>query len=51
MESTGLVDRIQVTDAVRRAVGDRYRFEEREPIDIKGKGLTVTYLLANDPTP
>lgn len=47
MESSGVSDRIQVTEAVRDALGDGYEFERREPIDIKGKGLTVTYLLVD----
>lgn len=45
MESHGLADGILVTRAVMDAVGDVYRFEEREPISIKGKGMTVTYVL------
>ncbi|HUG31775.1 MAG TPA: adenylate/guanylate cyclase domain-containing protein [Acidimicrobiia bacterium] len=49
MESNGVNDRIQVTRAVVDELGDRYRFEPREPIDIKGKGMTVTYLLDTDP--
>jgi class 3 adenylate cyclase len=48
MESNGVNDRIQVTRAVFDESGDRYRFEAREPIDIKGKGMTVTYLLDTD---
>jgi len=48
MESNGVNDRIQVTRAVFDEIGDRYRFEPREPIDIKGKGMTVTYLLDTD---
>jgi guanylate cyclase len=45
MESHGIADRILVTRAVKESVGDAYRFEERPPIEIKGKGLTVTYAL------
>ncbi|MFZ0014919.1 MAG: adenylate/guanylate cyclase domain-containing protein [Acidimicrobiia bacterium] len=45
MESHGIADRILVTRAVKESVGDRYRFEERPPIEIKGKGPTVTYAL------
>ncbi len=45
MESNGLSNQIQVTEAVRSALHDRYAFEEREPIYIKGKGMMVTYLL------
>lgn len=48
MESNGVNDRIQVTRAVVDELGDRYRFEPRQPIDIKGKGMTVTYLLDTD---
>lgn len=45
MESTGPVDGIQVTGEVKALLGDRYRFEERNAFDVKGKGLTVTYTL------
>jgi class 3 adenylate cyclase len=45
MESNGLVDVIQVTEAVKRKLDDKYTFEQREPINIKGKGQMVTYLL------
>jgi guanylate cyclase len=48
METNGLIDRIQVTRSVVDCVGDRYRFEEREPVFVKGKGLTVTYVLVTD---
>jgi adenylate cyclase len=45
MESNGLVDGIQVTEAVKRKLDGKYRFEQREPMEIKGKGRMVTYLL------
>ncbi len=45
MESNGLVDVIQVTEAVKRKMDGKYTFEQREPINIKGKGQMVTYLL------
>jgi class 3 adenylate cyclase len=45
MESNGLVDVIHVTEAVKRKLEGKYTFEQREPIDIKGKGQMVTYLL------
>ena len=45
MESNGLVDVIQVTEAVKRKLEGKYTFEQREPINIKGKGQMVTYLL------
>jgi len=45
MESNGLVDGIQVTEAVKRKLVGKYSFEQREPMEIKGKGQMVTYLL------
>ncbi|MBP6786507.1 MAG: hypothetical protein KA170_02880 [Candidatus Promineofilum sp.] len=45
MESYGLADVIQVTEAVKERLGDRYVFELRGPIAIKGKGQMMTYLL------
>jgi adenylate cyclase len=45
MESSGLPGRIQVTAAVYERLRDRYRFEERGEIDVKGKGRLNAYLL------
>jgi adenylate cyclase len=45
MESNGLVDGIQVTEAVKRKLAGKYSFEQRAPMEIKGKGQMVTYLL------
>jgi guanylate cyclase len=45
MESSGLADVIQVTETVRRKLDGKYTFEQREPMEIKGKGRMVTYLL------
>jgi adenylate cyclase len=45
MESQGLPGRVQVTDATYRRLRDRYRFEERGEIEIKGKGRLPVYLL------
>ena len=45
MESSGLSNQIQVTEAVKEKLEGKYEFEEREPIIIKGKGMMVTYLL------
>jgi guanylate cyclase len=45
MESNGLVDVIQVTEAVRNKLAGQYTFEERPPMTIKGKGEMVTYVL------
>lgn len=45
MESNGLSNQIQVTEAVKEKLEGQYEFEEREPMIIKGKGKMVTYLL------
>lgn len=45
MESNGLASEIQVTPEVKALLDSRYAFEEREPIEVKGKGLMVTYLM------
>jgi adenylate cyclase len=45
MESHGLPDRIQVTEAVYERLKSEFVFERRGFIDVKGKGSTLTYLL------
>lgn len=45
MESTGETGRIQVTQAVVDAVGDRYQFEPGGVRDVKGQGPTMAYFL------
>ncbi|MBU0491596.1 MAG: adenylate/guanylate cyclase domain-containing protein [Chloroflexi bacterium] len=45
MESNGLVNVVQVTQSVRDQLGDKYEFEARGPIYVKGKGEMVTYLM------
>ncbi|HEX6331486.1 MAG TPA: adenylate/guanylate cyclase domain-containing protein [Actinomycetota bacterium] len=45
MESHGVPGAVQVTEQVRERLGDRYVFEPREPLEIKGKGLMRTWLL------
>jgi class 3 adenylate cyclase len=45
MESHGVPGRIQVTAAVREALASTYQFEERGPVEIKGKGTLTTYYL------
>jgi adenylate cyclase len=45
MESLGVADRIQVTDRAYRRLRDRYRFERRGPIRVKGKGELLTWFL------
>ena len=45
MESHGLPGAIQVTERVYRKLSDRYEFREREPMEVKGKGVMTPYLL------
>lgn len=45
MESLGVPGRIQVTPAVHDRLRDRYEFEERGTIEVKGKGEMPTYFL------
>jgi adenylate cyclase len=45
MESHGVPGRIQVTPAVEARLRERYTFEAREPMDVKGKGTMVPFLL------
>ena len=47
MESTSLIDTIQVTQAVKDRASS-YPFIQRDPISIKGKGMTTTYTLTPD---
>lgn len=47
MESTGVPGRVQVSRTTYERVHDLgFEFEEREGIQVKGKGLMKTYLLA-----
>lgn len=45
MESLGIPGTIQVTGRVHARLQDRYRFEARGEVDVKGKGPMATYLL------
>nr|MBP8948191.1 adenylate/guanylate cyclase domain-containing protein [Promineifilum sp.] len=45
MESYGLEGTIQVTAAVREKLNGQYDFAPRGPIDVKGKGPMMTYIL------
>jgi class 3 adenylate cyclase len=45
MESTGVAGCIQVTERAYRRLRDRYRFERRGPVQVKGKGELVTWFL------
>jgi len=48
MQSAGMPGRVQVAQSTERLLGDRYAFDEREPIDVKGLGRMITYVLAQD---
>lgn len=45
LESSGVVGRIQTSEAVKERLEGRYEFERRGLIDLKGKGPTPAYLL------
>jgi adenylate cyclase len=45
LESHGLPGRIQVTTPFRNGLADRFRFEHRGIVDLKGKGPTETWFL------
>jgi class 3 adenylate cyclase len=45
MESTGLPDRVQVTESAQRALGGQFDLEERGEVEIKGKGRLRTWFL------
>lgn len=45
MESSGIPGRIQVTDGTRQLLKDRYPFEKREGVEVKGKGTMSTWTL------
>jgi NAD(P)-dependent dehydrogenase (short-subunit alcohol dehydrogenase family)/class 3 adenylate cyclase len=45
MESQGVGDHIQCTEAVRSLLSHRYEFESRGEVEVKGKGLMPTYFL------
>ena len=45
MESTGVPGRLQVSRTTYERVHDLFEFEEREGIQVKGKGVLKTYLL------
>ena len=48
MESSGDPGRIQVTEATFKLLKEKYQFEARGEIDIKGKGRMRTYFIAPD---
>ncbi|NJL68042.1 MAG: response regulator [Richelia sp. CSU_2_1] len=48
MESNGLPGKIQVTVATYERLKDKFMFEERSPISVKGKGKMQTYWLLGE---
>ncbi|NLI78411.1 MAG: hypothetical protein GX442_18480 [Candidatus Riflebacteria bacterium] len=51
MESTGEPDRIQVSEEVRRRLGDRFRFSGPRRVQAKGKGELTTWFLEGEAPP
>ncbi len=45
MESHGVAGKIQVTEATYQRLKEKYHFELRGPIEVKGKGEMTTYWL------
>jgi class 3 adenylate cyclase len=45
MQSHGLPGRIQVTERAYEHLRDRFSFESRGPIEVKGKGVMTPYLI------
>jgi class 3 adenylate cyclase len=45
MESTGLPDRVQVTESMQRALATEFELTERGEVEVKGKGKLKTWLL------
>ena len=45
MESHGIAGEIQVTEMTHDIIKDKFQFEERGVIDVKGKGMMRTWIL------
>ncbi|MFN8285417.1 MAG: adenylate/guanylate cyclase domain-containing protein [Chitinophagales bacterium] len=45
MESHGIKDRIQVSEEVKDILKDKFSFEKREEVEVKGKGKMTVYIL------
>lgn len=45
LQSSGAPDHIHVSDAMRQALGDAFRFQACDPIALKGRALAPTYYL------
>ena len=51
MESSGVPGEIHITEDSYDLIKDQYIFEQREPIEIKGKGLMQTYFVVEKMVP
>jgi adenylate cyclase len=51
MESYGVSGRVHTSAAVRQALGEKFEFEPRGPISIKGKGIMETFFLVGRKEP
>jgi class 3 adenylate cyclase len=51
MESTGVPGRLQVTPQTYDRLRDRFEFERRGPIEVKGKGIIETWFLTGGRSP
>lgn len=47
MESSGIPGRIQVSESTYELLKDKYRFENRGTVNVKGKGEMTTYMYIN----
>jgi class 3 adenylate cyclase len=48
MESSGVAGKIQVTEATYERLKERYEFEKRGQVAVKGRGEMTTYWLVGD---
>ncbi|MCB1137711.1 MAG: adenylate/guanylate cyclase domain-containing protein [Leptospiraceae bacterium] len=48
MESSGLPGRVQVTESTYTLLREKFRFEDRGPIELKGMGAVQSYLLLGE---
>jgi adenylate cyclase len=51
MESSGQAGRIQVSPEAHEKLRDKFVLQERGPVEIKGKGLMVTWFLVRRKSP
>jgi guanylate cyclase 2F len=48
MESTGIPGRVQISRDTYARIHDQFQFEERNDIEVKGKGIVTTYLVIDN---